>query len=229
MQEAVAIDAPHDSRNAFAHWVFESAVFLPIIKSEGKRVVLVERKMYKRLFCEYFGFTDADVDYGGNPCPTAPILMDRVIRPEYPLILSNFCAHFSTHVVPDVDFVLMPRQTAENYVSNDRKCKLTPFLDVFKTSGRSYRIVETDYIRSLQEQIDLVNSGRTLIVTDGSPALVNGVLCSGKTIYVVRDWAGGTVETQVGIYPMYRLIESEIKKKNTLRYINASDLHTLVA
>jgi hypothetical protein len=141
--------------------------------------------------------------------------MDNPVPPEYPMMLSRFCTQFSSSVIPDVDFVIMPRQTKENYKPNDRPCPITPFLDVFKKSSRTCRIVDTDNITGLQQQIDLVNSGRTIILTDGSPANVNGILAYGKTIYVVRD---GQLEEQIRRFPMLQLIHSEIAKRNTLNY-----------
>jgi len=223
MSDSVPIDSPH--HEAFGHWVFESAIFLPEIRKQGKRVALSAKKDYKQLFCKHFGFTEEDVEYTSAPRGATLTLMDAPVPAEYPERLREFFAQFSSTVVPDVDFVLLPRQKKENYVNNDRPCRLTPYIDVFRKSGRSYRIVNTDEITNLQTQIDLVNSGRTVIVTDGSPANVNGMFCSGKDIYVVRD---GSLETHVPQYPMLQIIHAEIKKKNTMQFIDASQLFTLV-
>jgi hypothetical protein len=223
MGDFVPIDSPN--HEAFAHWVFESAIFLPDIRAQGKRVGVAAKKDYKRLFCKHFGFTEEDIEYTSAPRGSTLTLMDAPVPPEYPERLRTFFTQFSSTVVPDVDFVLLPRQTKENYVNNNRPCKLTPYLHVFETSGRTYRIVNTDDITNLQTQIDLVNSGRTVIVTDGSPAIVNGMFCSGKKIYVVRE---PTLEQQVLRFPMMQLIQTEIQKKNTMHFIDASQLFTLV-
>lgn len=223
MSSSVPIDSPY--HDAFGHWVFESAIFLPGIRADGKKVALSTKKQYKLLFCKHLGFTEDDIEYTTTPRSYTITLMDNPIPPEYPGLLRSFFTHFSSDVVPDVDFVLLPRQKKENYAANDRACRLTPFLNVFRNSGRSYRVVNTDEITNLQTQIDLVNSGRTVIVTDGSPANVNGMFCSGKTIYVVRD---GSLETQIPQYPMLQAIHAEIHKKNKLHFIDASQLFTLV-
>jgi hypothetical protein len=215
----IAIDSPHDE--SFGHWVFESAIFLSDPKVKGKKIMLTTKKTYKLIFCSYFGFNE--IEYGEQRQTLT--LMDNPVPPEYPMMLSRFCTQFSSSVIPDVDFVIMPRQTKENYRPNDRPCPVTPFLNVFKKSSRTYRIVDTDNITSLQEQIDLVNSGRTIILTDGSPANVNGILAYGKTIYVVRD---GQLEEQIRRFPMLQLIHSEIAKRNKLRFIDRNDLHTLI-
>jgi hypothetical protein len=217
----IAIDSPHDE--SFGHWVFESAVFLPDAKLKGKKIMLTKKKTYKLMFCSYFGFNEPEIEYGVQRHTLT--LMDNPVPPEYPAMLSRFCTQFSSSVIPDVDFVVMPRQTKENYKPNDRPCPVTAFLDVFKTSTRTYRIVNTDDITSLQEQVDLVNSGRTIILTDGSPATVNGILASGKTIYVVRD---GQLEQQIPLFPMLQLIQSEIAKRNTLHFIDRNQLQTLI-
>jgi hypothetical protein len=224
MPDSVPIDSPY--HDAFGHWVFESAVFLPGIRSDGKNVMLSERRQYKTLFCKHIGFSDDNIEYGTVPRTSTLTLMDNPVPPEYPLLLQSFFTHFTSSVVPDVDFVLLPRQRKENYAVNDRPCKLTPYIDVFRASGRSYRVVNTDEITCLQTQIDLVNSGRTVIVTDGSPANVNGMFCSGKTIYVVRD---GSLEVQVPQYPMLQVLHAEIRKKNNLQFIDGSQLFTLLS
>jgi hypothetical protein len=223
---AVPVDSPHNE--SFGHWVFESAIFLPEIKNSNMKVILSNKKTYKLLFCNYFGFGENDIEYHNLIRQPILTLMDK--PPSwYPSKLSSFCARFSSSVVPDVDFVLLPRQTKENYVPNDRPCPLRPFLDVFLKSNRTYRIVNTDEITSLQQQIDLVNSGRIVIVTDGSSVNVNGILCNGKTIYAVRSIkGGGGVESQVKQFPMLGLVHSEIKKKNILHFIDGNDLITLI-
>lgn len=223
MSGSVPIDSQY--HDAFGHWVFESAIFLPGIRAQGKKVALSAKKQYKLLFCKHLGFNEEDIEYTNEPRTSTITLMNNPVPLEYPDLLRSFFTHFSSSVVPDVDFVLLPRQTKENYLHNDRSCRLTPYLDVFRNSGMSYRIVNTDEITDLQTQINLVNSGRTVIVTDGSPANVNGMFCSGKTIYIVRD---GSLEAQVQRFPMLQLLHGEISKKNTIRFIDGSQLFTLV-
>lgn len=217
----VPIDSPH--QGAFAHWVFDSAIRLPELRRNGKKIVLSVPRDYKRLFCDYFGFEAKDITYDVRAHRSPMLLVRDPPTADYASRISSFRALFSSSVTPDVDFVILPRQTKENYSPNDRPCPLTPFLDVFRS--RSHRIVHTDTITSLQTQIDLVNSGRTVIVTDGSPALVNGMFCSGKVIYVVR---ADMLENQSVMYPGIALILAEIRKKNELRFIDGTMLASLV-
>lgn len=226
MSSSIAIDSPY--HDAFCHWVFESAIFLPRIRVEGKKVALSEKKQYKLLFCKHFGFTEDDIDYTTIPRNYKITLIDNPVPPEYSGLLRSFFTHFSSNVVPDVDFVLLPRQTKENYKPNDRPCPLTPFLDLFKISRRTYRIVNTDTITRLQEQIDLVNSGRTIIVTDGSAALVNGMFCSGKRIYIVRT-GEGAIENQARIYPMMKLLLDHVCSRNTVSFIHGHEISAILS
>jgi len=85
--------------------------------------------------------------------------------------------------------------------------------------------VHTDDITHLQTQIDLVNSGRNLVVVDGSAFLVNGMFCSGKHIYVINT---ELVENQSKLYPMVKLIYDKIKQKNTVTFITAAQLQEIV-
>jgi hypothetical protein len=217
----VPIDSPH--HESFGHWVFDSAICLPDIRRDGKKLILSTPKVYKRLFCEHFGFDSKDIIYDARACTSPMSLLVNPPPVDYAERLGALRAMFTSSVTPDVDFVVLPRQTKENYAPNDRPCPLTPFLDVFRS--RSHRIVHTDTITTLQTQIDLVNSGRTVIVTDGSPALVNAMFCTGKVIYVVRD---GLIESQMLKFPMMALLVAEIRKTNEFQFIDRTMLASLV-
>jgi hypothetical protein len=221
---SIPIDSPDNE--AFCHWVFESAILLPTLREQPGSIVLATKKTYKTLFYRYFGISDQKIKYNPNRLATLPFrLIDNPIRKEYPSLLETFFSKFSSSVKPDVDFVIMPRQRKENYAPNDRPCPLTPLLHVFETSGRSYRIVHTDDITDLQSQIDLVNSGRNLVVVDGSAFLVNGMFYSGKNIYVINC---DLVEGQSKTYPMMKLIYDRIKQKNNVTFIQSTQLHEII-
>jgi hypothetical protein len=218
---SVPIDSPDNE--AFCHWVFESAILLPTLRG---RPLLTTKKSYKTLFCRYFGIPDNQIRYDPNRLAGRSFrLIDNPIPQGYPQLLETFFTKFSSSVIPDVDFVVMPRQKKENYVPNDRACPLTPFLDVFQKSGRTHRIVHTDEITDLQAQIDIVNSGRNLVVVDGAAFLVNGMFCSGKQIYVISC---SLVEEQSKIYPMMKLIYDKIKQKNNVIFIKADQLQGII-
>jgi hypothetical protein len=217
---SVPIDSPDNE--AFCHWVFESAILLPTLQ---KNIVLATKKTYKTLFCRYFGIQDNEIQYDPTQFASSFRLIDNTIKEEYPALLDALFNQFSSSVMPDVDFVVMPRQKKENYVPNDRACPLTPFLDVFVTSGCTHRLVHTDDITDLQTQINLVNSGRNLVVVDGSAFLVNGMFCSGKHIYVINT---ELVENQSKTYPMMKLIYEQIKRKNTVTFIRGDNLQSII-
>ena len=187
---------------------------------------MTSKKNYKTIICKYFGFYGNRIHYDPNKLAANSFtLMDNPVPKEYPPLLKKFFSHFSSTVTPDVDFVVMPRQRKENYTPNDRPCPLTPFLDVFQASGRTHRIVHTDDITDLQRQIDLVNSGRNLVVVDGAAFLVNGMFCSGKHIYVISC---SLVEDQTEIYPMIKLLYDKIKQRNEVTFIKADKLEGII-
>jgi len=219
----IPIDSPHNE--AFGHWVFESTILIPSIE-KGNKIVLTTRKKYKKLFCDYFGFDESQVEYDSTKLAKSSFsMMDNPVPEEYPPLLERLFSHFSSSVKPDVDFVVLPRQKKDNYSKNDRDCPIAPFLDVFRTSGRTYRIVNTDEIDSLQTQIDLVNSGKNVVVVDGSASQVNGMFCSGKNIYVVSC---NLLENQTKQYPMLQLVQDQIRKKNTITFIDGNQLKDVI-
>ena len=220
---SVPIDSPDNE--AFCHWVFESAILLPKLSEQQENIVLANKKTYKTLFCRYFRISDEKIEYDSTKFSSSFRLIDKPIKKEYPLLLEIFFNKFSSSVNSEVDFVIMPRQKKENYIPNDRVCPLTPFLHLFEKSGYTYRIVNTDEIADLQTQIDLVNSGKNLVVVDGSAFLVNGMFCSERNIYVIST---NLIEEQSKIYPMINLIYEKIKQRNNVTFIKSTQLQDVL-
>ena len=191
------IDTLHN--DAFIHWAYESAIYLPLFKELKQlypkiRLHLKAQKQYKRMICEHFKINSDDVVLELSPNNTCifplPIssLNKNTICDDYKEQLNAFCKYIRSTVSnaseKTVSILLMPRQTKENYVGNNRRyniedisSKVAEFPDTV--------ILNTDNITSLQEQIDLVHSSKNIILTGGSAYFFNGMISNNANMVVL--------------------------------------------
>ncbi len=191
---------------AFAHWVYESAIYLPLflrlkqihplLKLAFPVTEQTPRRRYKDMFCNLLGISQNDLWY--DPLPEGPkscifvapisALNNVTVPLFYALQLNAFFSQILQHVpitqAFEYDFVVLPRQTRENVreISTSHLSKLIQYL---QTSDKKVYVLNTDEITSLQEQIKILASAPHIVVTDGSPFLVNGMLCREKQISIV--------------------------------------------
>lgn len=208
----LAIDT--HAHDAFAHWVYESAIYLPTLNI----LYLSSPRKYKELFCKFFGITKVVYELPlVNTC-IKPILHSLNIQTcdqEYKDLVDNLFVKFNFTYEPKYEYVIMPRQTKENYKGNDRKVDLAKIIAYLPDAY----ILNTDLIEDLHEQIKIVNSGKTIILTDGSPFLVNGMFINDRNIIVIQNF---TIE-QASSYPKIKYIIDKISKKNRITYFYNED------
>jgi hypothetical protein len=220
------IDTLYDE--AFSHWVFESAIYLPVFHKLKKlypslKLVLKAKRTFKQLFCKYFQIEDVVYDTKPNniclfPSPITS-LNDKNITEDYKQQVYNFAKYFDGEAELHHEFVIMPRQSKENFIYNDRKFNFERLINCLK--NRSY-ILNTDEIVDLNDQIAIVKSGKNICVTEGSPFYVNGLFCNNKTIYIV-DISECCI-TQPKIYIKLQFILDTHKSRNKVVYISQTDL-----
>lgn len=196
---------------AFSHWIFESAIFLPMFidlrkKHPEMKLMLKEYRKYKELFCSYFGIKQNEIVYNyeqkidnflnpeenyiqnqNNVCYfPKPIsaLNNKEISPEYIQLVNEFRLFFVDvqQRSKTIHTLLLPRQSNENQKANDRICD-TQELE------KSNKVItlNTDKVNLLAEQVYIVKSSQNIIVTDGSPYLWNGFISENSNIVVLGD------------------------------------------
>jgi len=188
---------------AFGHWVFESAIYLPIYNILRKtypslKLVLKCPKVYKKIFTAFFGITDIvyTIDKTKSnlcffPSPISSLTINDC-SPTNRAQLTDFMIHFYTYKLPQqvpeekYDFLIMPRQKRENYAPNDRIIDYSPICNFFESSkAYSYKIFHTDDVTDLNQQIRYIRNSKHIIVTDGSPLFCNMLFGTQKTFYVL--------------------------------------------
>lgn len=213
-----------DSNGSFGHWIIESACLIPIYFELKKvypslKLHIREKKKFKLIILEKLGVVCNDIDYELKrenvcfmPCPITGFSNKNDCKEHMSMVIKLFDLFRDRHscVEKSIDTLLMPRQTAENYKYNDRKYDLFGLLSV---SGMT--ILNTDDIKTFDEQIDLVLRAKNIIVTDGSPFLVNGLIAMNSNIVVI----GNVTPNQMTKFSEMNEIVKQIGINNTIQRV----------
>lgn len=220
------IDTKYD--DAFAHWVLESAIYLPLFNELKKiypklKLCLKNSRTYKKMFCNYFKINDSDIIYNcysnintfNMSLFPLPISCCNVttLNNEWEKQVDYFFSIISKNSLEQTkinNVLFLPRQTKENFSENDR------IYDVSDILNKVDNILNTDDILYLEDQIKLVNSSLNVILTGGSPFLINGLLCYNSNIIVIDNMT----EHQSKTYKKFKYITDKICKNNKVHFIS---------
>ena len=215
--------------DAFAHWVFESAIYLPLFqflkyKYPNCKIWIRNKRSYKYLFTRFLGIHDTDIVFepaeGANECifPEPIMWLNDEKEPRWEMQVRAFHNLLHGVVNKTVDVCLMPRQSKENAVYFPRTYNVQPIRDALSALSISHSVCETDGIQTLDEQIHAVRSAKFVIVTDGSPFWVNGLLSKQATIIIL----GHDCEKISRMHARYQFLYTMILEQNisvhTVRY-----------
>jgi hypothetical protein len=214
--------------DAFGHWVFESAIYLKLfleLKKEypNLKLHLKGKKKYKVLFVEYFGINIDDIVYNLEPSNTCifplPISCLNIkennhLFREY---VDDLFTHFSFTLEKEYNILLSPRGRLENYKNNDRIINTTDIENNLQTMSNTL-IMYTDELNDLKTQIDLVKKTNTVVITDGSPFMVNGMFAKNSKIILLGDM----FKSQMEVYQKNHYIFQKIAENNEIIIIPGS-------
>ena len=227
------IDFPYD--DAFGHWVFESAIYLPIFNKlkesySNIKLLLKSRKQYKKIFINFFNINESDVVYdnaiGSNniclfPSPISS-LNDKSLPENFKIITQKFVSmfhSFSVTIPNTYDYVVLPRQIKENYQPCDRKYDFSFVYNALNEKKLNYFILNTDDITNLIDQIQTVRSSSNIVVCDASAFIVNNMFCLNSDIHIVAT--SPPTEVNGKEYPKlnYAIVVATQINNNKLHYI----------
>jgi hypothetical protein len=219
--------------DAFSHWVFESAIYLPLFillktKYPTLKLYLKEYKNYKKIFCEYFKINENDIIYEityPNTClfpnPISSLNINSITE-KYIYQIDNFLNLKSNKKT--IQTLFLPRQTKENYNNNNRYYDVSNFLQNIDTSHNF--ILHTDNVTDLNYQIDIVNSSKNVILMGGSSYFVNGLFCQNSNIIVLDGCMN-----QINSFIKLKYIHDKICKNNNVtfcKFTNYNDIAHLI-
>lgn len=224
----IAVDTVH--HDAFGHWFFESAIWLPKLKvildaHPSSKIYSMGSRGYKTQILEYFGISPDrvvtefseknNVCLFVNPCTA---INDLTEHDKFKEMLVEFSKQFHhTTVAKKIDYLLMPRQKKGNYKANDREVD-TDDLESYLSSIPQSRIFNTDISPTFADQIEAVQTSKHILVTDGSASSVNGFLAKNSVIFVLGD---ALIPNQRQIQAKVRIICEFIEHNNAVMFINS--------
>jgi hypothetical protein len=216
---------------AFSHWIFESAIWIPHIRSLNGQLpsvpkfLLSEPRKFKESFLDSTGF---GYSYQASP-ENYTILMPPITTINlnyytlaYKKLLINF-HYFLKGLAPDpsknVKAVLLPRGKAENFTPNDRFVDTNQIEEFFKDKSPNLVIFNSDESPNLLHQIDLIRRAELILVPDGAALVFNGFLAQNSTLLVFNS---ELVRSQIRIYEKGLEILNIIKNNNNnIIYVNS--------
>jgi hypothetical protein len=226
-----------DSSSAFAHWVYECAVYIPYYlelkkKIPNLKIYVTNKKKFKDIFLEYLGVELNDIVYSielPNTCVFHEFISLGLsfVSDEYKIILDNFLNYFPKKYEKENNILFMPRQVKENYIGNNRVYNTKDHEELIIGIDENNKILYTDTIEKLEDQIIMVQNSKTIIVTDGSPSSVNILFSKNSDIIILND---NLIKKQVNIYEVYKYIFERIIEKNELniKYTKDMSVHSLI-
>lgn len=216
---------------AFGHWFFESAIWIPQVKKildayPNSRIHLKETKGFKLQILQFFGVSEDRVSTQlpehntcifVNPCTA---LNDAGDPGKFKEMLVDFSSQFFKNpITKTIDYLLMPRQKKENFVYNDRQIGTDDLEDYLK-SVPSSAIYNTDNSPTFADQVKTLQNSRHILLTDGSPFMVNAFLAKHSVITVLGDTL---VPIQRKTDRKLQVICEQIEHNNAIRYVHSSD------
>jgi len=226
-----------DSSNAFAHWVYECCVYIPYYLELKKKYPLLKlyitnKRKFKNIFLEYLGVDLNDVVYSielPNTCIFHEIISlgDSQITEEYKTVLDNFLSYFPKKYEKDTNILFMPRQVKENYIGNDRVYNTKDHEELILGIDKNNKVLHTDTIEKLEDQIKMVQSSKIVIVTDGSPAAVNIIFAKSFNLIILNN---SLIKDQVEKFGAYKYIFKKIIEKNDIivNYTDDMGIYSLI-
>ena len=225
------------SSTAFAHWVYESCTYITYYLELKKKMPLLKlymtsKRKFKDIFLEYLGVDLNDIVYSlelPNTCIFHNIVClahDKVTE-EYKNILDIFLSYFPEKYEKDTNIVFMPRQVKENYIGNNRVYYTKGHEELILRIDENNKVLHTDTIEKLEEQIKIVQSSKNIVVTDGSPGAVNIMFAKNSKIIILND--NNHLKDQLKWQEVYKYIIERIIEKNkvNIRYTKDMSIYSL--
>lgn len=212
------------SNEAFAHWIFECAIYLPLfhllkMKFPNLQLHIQNNRTFKTLFCDYFKISEISNELKSNnicffPLPISS-LNHKTISEEFKNHVNEFSKYFNKIIhEKSIEILFMPRGSKENYHGNPRQHDTSDIENIFKTKKNVF-ILYTDNVNDIKNQIEIVNKSKMIFVPDGSAYLVNGMFAKNSVIKVL----GNVVFGQANLYPKMRFLCDLIESNNNVEYL----------
>jgi hypothetical protein len=180
----------NESHNAFAHFFYECGphvkVYLELKKGiPDLKLHLLEKKDFKLLVLRYLGVKEEDIYYEMDPSNRCYLINKNIDNDHYSIdteyhniVFEQYQYNFlpKESIEKTIPILILPRQRKENYIGNNRVYYTEEIEKIILDLDPRNKVLHTDTITDLKEQIEIIQKSYIVIVTDHSPALVNPLL-----------------------------------------------------
>ena len=218
------------SQNAVGHFFLETCVYLLVFQKLKQRFPNIKlysegKRKFKQILCDYFDTPCVDTYTEGCSIVAPPPRTNLHIQgydDEYIHILDSFYAHFSkfSNVPILTKYLVMPRQSKENYAINDRKVEFGDIYSAFETAGVKYELLETDKIDNIKDQMLRVAASEVIILNSGSAFELNGAFCTNKIIIAVGEL---DMMEHASTYPRHFYPITKVMDINTVHFCKTQE------
>jgi hypothetical protein len=228
---------------AFCHWVFESAVFLPFVRHFTKYdnfCILVnanhERK-YKKSFFKLFQINDAnihyidnidmhtnDVSYRNLPKNNISIVCRNFILNQVPSSLDNkLITNFKfllTHFYESVAVIKHEKQIENLFLPRSKIENYLPndrqvdYANIYALlNNKEYVSYDTQETDNFREQVILLEKSKNIYINWGSSFYVNGFFSINSILYIAMNGFNYNCDTS---FILCQIIKGIIEKRNKI-------------
>jgi hypothetical protein len=192
----------NDYESAFVHWVTESAVFLHywaelLQRYPNLKLWVRNTKDYKKLTAALYSVGPERLVTGQLPLPNLclfpPLQRENGIHIDFLLFITLVDKHFARMRAAaepfkreEIPILIMPRQSKENFATNDRKVPGYDVLGLWATRIGG-KVFNTDELKSMGEQASVVLASKVIVLDYGSSFFFNGVTARNSTILVIGN------------------------------------------
>lgn len=212
--------------NALFHWIAECVIFFPLFnKLKNKyptlKIVCQIKQGYHDIIGKYFGINKDDIIYQINnqnnicffPKPITA-LNNNSICDEYKLYAENMISLFNNfYYEKNIDILILPRQYKQNSTQGSG-LRISNCSNIINNIP-NIKVLNTDQITDINEQIELIKKSKIIIVSDGSPYLFNGLFAINSKIIVL----GNEVYNQCNNFKKMNYYNNLIKTNNEVIFI----------
>ena len=153
-----------------------------------------EKKDFKVLILKYLGVKEEDICYemdSSNKCYLINKIIDHnhynTDKEYHNDSLEEYSYIFlqKEPIEKTIPILILPRQKKENYIGNARVYYTEEIENYVLELDSRNKVLHTDTITDLKEQIEIIQKAHIIIVTDGSPALVNSLFAFNSHVIIL--------------------------------------------
>ena len=222
---------------AFIHWIGEIFIFLPILDEinktyENVKIITTNKKKYVNNMFRFF-------DIKNEICDNIDNLNNIIFFPptislnDYDIDMNLFSTYLeqyiyqiekkitlTKHILPKLSILYLPRNSVDNFLSNDRKIKNQEEIEQYVIE-KGGTVLNTYQINNINIQFQLINNADSIVVDAGSSFYFNCMWIKNKNIYVLDS----SMFSQLDNHKTLRYIYDKIRENNKVVCLPANSLY----